>query len=229
MAHAVAAAGAEQVVGRLGHVLHAAGDDDVGVAHRDALGRQHDGLEPRAADLVQGHALHLLRQPGDRSPPGAPAPGRARPAGRSPGSPRPPPRDRGRRGGPPRPRRPPPAGGPARRPARPGTSRRGCAPRPGSPRHVPLRHELSLLDCEFRIADCELAESRNGSIADFGLRIAVEIRNPQSAIVTVRSAFPSSAGRARGRRPRAPPARPPPPAPRPGPAGWSRRRSGPAP
>ena len=44
--------GAEQQIGRLAHAFHAAGDDQVGVAGPDGLGRQHDRLEARAAHLV---------------------------------------------------------------------------------------------------------------------------------------------------------------------------------
>ena len=36
------------------HVLHAAGDDDLGVAEPDGTGAEHDGLEAGAADLVDG-------------------------------------------------------------------------------------------------------------------------------------------------------------------------------
>ena len=41
-----------QVVRRVGHRLHAAGHDALLVPGADRLGREHDGLEPRAADLV---------------------------------------------------------------------------------------------------------------------------------------------------------------------------------
>ena len=51
--HAVAHA--VDVVRRVGHRLHPAGDDDFGVARLDGLGREHHGLEPGAADLVDGH------------------------------------------------------------------------------------------------------------------------------------------------------------------------------
>jgi hypothetical protein len=62
--HAVAGAGFFQVVGRHAHGFHAAGHDHIGIAHLDGLGRQHDGLEGRAADLVDRDAFHRIRQAG---------------------------------------------------------------------------------------------------------------------------------------------------------------------
>ena len=41
--------------GRVAHRLHAARDGDVDVAGRDPLRRQHHGLQPGAADLVDRH------------------------------------------------------------------------------------------------------------------------------------------------------------------------------
>ena len=46
------------------HVFHAPGHDHVGIPHLDGLGREHDRLEPGAADLVDRDALHLLGQAG---------------------------------------------------------------------------------------------------------------------------------------------------------------------
>ena len=62
--HAVAEAGLRQGVGRGAHVLHAAGDDDVRVAALDGLGGHGHGLETAAANLVDGHRRHLLRDAG---------------------------------------------------------------------------------------------------------------------------------------------------------------------
>jgi hypothetical protein len=44
-----------QVVGRVGHRLHAAGHDDLGVAGPDGLRRERDRLEAGPADLVHRH------------------------------------------------------------------------------------------------------------------------------------------------------------------------------
>ena len=71
-------------VGRVGHGLHPAGDEAVGVPRADRLGGEHHGLEPGAADLVDGHAPHLV---GDAGAPGRLAGGvltRGRPGGRCP-------------------------------------------------------------------------------------------------------------------------------------------------
>ena len=46
------------------HALLAAGDDDLVVTGHDGLSRQHHGLEAGAADLVDGHGRHALRQAG---------------------------------------------------------------------------------------------------------------------------------------------------------------------
>ena len=51
-----AAPHAVHVVRRVAHALLTAGDDDLRVAGLDGLRRQHDGLEPRAAHLVDGDA-----------------------------------------------------------------------------------------------------------------------------------------------------------------------------
>ena len=54
VAEAVAEAGAREQVGRAVHRFHAAGDRDLGVAGPDLGGGQHDRLESRAADPVDG-------------------------------------------------------------------------------------------------------------------------------------------------------------------------------
>ncbi len=65
MAHAQTGARTGQDVGRQAHVLHAAGDDHVGIAATDGLGAQVQGLEARAADLVQGHRGYRMGQAGE--------------------------------------------------------------------------------------------------------------------------------------------------------------------
>ena len=76
VAHALAGTGRRHHVGGLAHVLHAAGDDDVGVAAADRLGAQVQGLEAGAADLVQGHGRYGMRQAGlDRGLAGGVLPG----------------------------------------------------------------------------------------------------------------------------------------------------------
>ncbi len=62
--HAQAGAGAGHDVVGQAHVLLAAGDDHLGVAATDRLGTQVQGLEARAADLVQGHGRHGEGQAG---------------------------------------------------------------------------------------------------------------------------------------------------------------------
>ncbi|MNG06032.1 hypothetical protein D3C84_892520 [compost metagenome] len=62
VAHAQAGAGAGHDVVGQAHVFLAAGDDHLGVAAADRLGAQVQGLEARAADLVQGHGRHGERQ-----------------------------------------------------------------------------------------------------------------------------------------------------------------------
>ena len=52
VAHAVAAARLGQHVGRVGHALHAARDDDLRVADQDLAARVHHRLQSRAAHLV---------------------------------------------------------------------------------------------------------------------------------------------------------------------------------
>jgi hypothetical protein len=64
MTHAQAGAGLGQHVRGLAHVLHAAGDDHLGIAAADGLGGQVQGFQPRAADLVQGHGRYGMRQAG---------------------------------------------------------------------------------------------------------------------------------------------------------------------
>ena len=53
----------EEQVGRPAHALHAAGQDQVGVAGADGLGRQHDRLEAGAAHLVHRHRRDGVGQP----------------------------------------------------------------------------------------------------------------------------------------------------------------------
>jgi hypothetical protein len=48
----------------LAHALLAAGDDDLGVAAQHRLHGQMHGAQAAAADLVDGHGRHLVRQPG---------------------------------------------------------------------------------------------------------------------------------------------------------------------
>jgi hypothetical protein len=54
---------AGQQIGRIAHRLHAASHRNLDVAGGDALCRQHDGLEPGAADLVDGQRGDVIRQP----------------------------------------------------------------------------------------------------------------------------------------------------------------------
>ena len=49
---------------RPAHALHAAGQDQVGIAGPNRLGREHDRLEPGAAHLVDGVGRDGLGQPG---------------------------------------------------------------------------------------------------------------------------------------------------------------------
>src|SRR5690606_8204271 len=51
---------------RAAHRLHAAGEDDLSVAHGDRAGRLRDGLQPGAAQAVDGHAGDLDRQVGQQ-------------------------------------------------------------------------------------------------------------------------------------------------------------------
>ena len=64
VAQPVAPATALHEVWRLIHVLHAAGDSDVGVAEQNLLGRRHNRLRPRTADAVHGHGWDRHRQAG---------------------------------------------------------------------------------------------------------------------------------------------------------------------
>lgn len=61
VAHAHAAAGVGQQVRGVGHGLHAAGDDDVGLAGLDEEVGHHDGVDARQADLVDGGRRHRHR------------------------------------------------------------------------------------------------------------------------------------------------------------------------
>ena len=64
VAEAVAEARVRQEVRRAVHRFHAAGDDDLGITGLD-LGRgQHDRLETRAADPVDGRRRGRVREPG---------------------------------------------------------------------------------------------------------------------------------------------------------------------
>ena len=64
MAHAQAGARAGHDVVGQAHVLHAAGDDHLGVAAADRLGAQMQRLEAGAADLVQRQGGHGMWQAG---------------------------------------------------------------------------------------------------------------------------------------------------------------------
>ena len=64
VAHALAVAGVGQYMRGVGHGFLAPGDDEVGVAAGDGLSGQMYGLEPGAADLVDGHGGGLPGQPG---------------------------------------------------------------------------------------------------------------------------------------------------------------------
>ncbi|MNX55766.1 hypothetical protein D3C86_865390 [compost metagenome] len=57
--HAGAPAGVGHEVRGRGHVLHAAGDDDVGVSEQDGLDAEVHRLEARTADLVDGEGGHF--------------------------------------------------------------------------------------------------------------------------------------------------------------------------
>ena len=61
VAEAVAGAGLGEQVRGAAHRLHAAGDDDLGVAGRDHLVGEVDGVEPREADLVHRRGRHRHR------------------------------------------------------------------------------------------------------------------------------------------------------------------------
>ena len=62
VAHAQSFAHAREQVRGVAHRLHAAGDGDVDVAGGDPLRGEHDGLEARAADLVDRHRGDVLVQ-----------------------------------------------------------------------------------------------------------------------------------------------------------------------
>ncbi len=63
VAHPVALACVLQQVRRSGHRLHAAGDDDLGVAGLDHLVGEVDGVDARETDLVDGHRRDRHRDP----------------------------------------------------------------------------------------------------------------------------------------------------------------------
>ena len=60
--HAIAGAGAVEQIGRIAHALHAAGDDDVGRARAQEVGRDHRRLHARAAHLVDRGAAGAERK-----------------------------------------------------------------------------------------------------------------------------------------------------------------------
>ncbi len=64
VAHAIAGAGLREQIGRVGHRLHAAGDDDFRVACLDGLGGERDGAKTRAADLIHGEGAGFGRDAG---------------------------------------------------------------------------------------------------------------------------------------------------------------------
>ena len=88
VAEPVAEARLRQQVRRLVHRLHAARDDDLGVARADLGGGEHDRLQARAADAVDRRRAGRVGQSGARAPPGAPAPGRRPPGAPGPSGPR---------------------------------------------------------------------------------------------------------------------------------------------
>jgi len=59
--HAMAPPGLFKIIRGHAHIFHTPGDNDIGIAALDGLGRQHHCLERRAADLVDGHRFDLLR------------------------------------------------------------------------------------------------------------------------------------------------------------------------
>jgi hypothetical protein len=61
VAHAEAAARLREQIGSIGHRLHAAGDDDIGIAGLDGLSGECDGAEAGAADHVDGDGADLGR------------------------------------------------------------------------------------------------------------------------------------------------------------------------
>src|ERR1035438_2551843 len=50
-------------VGSVGHALHSASDNDLGVPCLDRLLCERDCLQPRAANFVDGHGADAVRQP----------------------------------------------------------------------------------------------------------------------------------------------------------------------
>ena len=63
VAHPLAVTRALHYVRRRRHVLLPSGNDQRGIAALDGLRGQHDRLEAAAADLVDCHRGHLVRQP----------------------------------------------------------------------------------------------------------------------------------------------------------------------
>src|SRR5260370_2058538 len=68
ISQAISPATAPHEVRRLIHILHPAGDGDVGVAEQDLLRRRHEGLRPRAADAVYRHGQNRPRPPRMKRP-----------------------------------------------------------------------------------------------------------------------------------------------------------------
>ena len=131
VAEAVAEPGAGEQVRRAVHRLHAAGDRDLGVAGADLRRGQHDRLEPRAADPVDGRRGGRVREAGLEHGLASRRLARHRPGGPGPSAPR---RYGGRRveagaldGGPDGDA--PELRGRDARPARRRTCRSACAPR----------------------------------------------------------------------------------------------------
>ena len=62
VAHAKSLTCLGQQVGGVRHRLHATGDDDLGVSGLNCLGGESNGLQPRSANLVNGHSADLRRK-----------------------------------------------------------------------------------------------------------------------------------------------------------------------
>ena len=64
MAEAIAGARPVEQIGRVGHALHAAGDDDIGAAGEDQVMGEHGRLHARAAHFVDRRRARRSGQPG---------------------------------------------------------------------------------------------------------------------------------------------------------------------